>query len=113
LLSCNGVVIVRVTCPNCNDVAVHASEVQVLRDPAGGRFRFHCPRCGVAAEKEAVGRVADMLLAAGAGAGEMEVPLPGTDAAGPDLPLPELSPADLGALRQDLNAPDWLDRLLA
>jgi hypothetical protein len=97
-------VIVRVTCPNCNDIAVTVSEVRVVRDPAGDRFRFHCPRCGVAAEKKAVGRVADMLLAAGAA--ETVTPPP-------ELSLPGLSPADLDTLRQDLEAPDWLDRLLA
>jgi endogenous inhibitor of DNA gyrase (YacG/DUF329 family) len=97
-------VIVRVTCPACSDIAVTVSEVQVVRDPVGDRFRFHCPRCGVAVEKKAVGRVAEMLVAAGAAE---------TVAAEAVALTPELSLDDLDALRRDLEAPDWLERLLA
>lgn len=90
--------IVRVTCPVCSDIAVSVADVRVLRDPANGdKFRFHCPRCGRAVEKRAVGRVAEMLLAAGA----LE-----------DRVAP-LSLEDLAELRRDMEADDWLERLLA
>jgi hypothetical protein len=93
-------VIVRVTCPGCSDVAVAVDSVRVARgagDGAGDTFRFTCPRCGRPVEKKAVGRVADMLLAAGAA--EVEVR--------------PLSLEDVDELVRDLEADDWLERLLA
>jgi hypothetical protein len=90
--------IVRVTCPACSDVAVAVSGVRVVRDGVDGdRFRFGCPRCGRAVEKRAVGRVAEMLLAAGAAEERVE----------------PLSLAYGAELRRDLEADDWLERLLA
>jgi hypothetical protein len=90
--------IVRVTCPVCTDIAVSVGEVCVLRDGVSGdRFRFHCPRCGRSVEKRAVGRVAEMLLAAGA-LEELVTPL---------------SLDDLAELRRDMETDDWLQRLLA
>lgn len=90
--------IVRVTCPVCSDVAVDVLEVVVVRHPSHPDvFRFDCPRCGREVEKKAVGRVPEMLLAAGAGLVE---------------PAP-LSLDDLAELRRDLDTDDWLDRLLA
>lgn len=64
---------------------------------SGDTFRFDCERCGLGVEKRAVGRVADMLLAAGAH----------------EERLVELSADDLLDLQADLDAEDWLDRLLA
>jgi hypothetical protein len=90
--------IVRVTCPACSDVAVVVHEVLVVRIPGqSDLFRFDCPRCGREVEKKAVGRVPELLLAAGAGLVEP----------------PPLSLDDLAELRRDLDADDWLDRLLA
>ena len=89
---------VRVSCPTCTDIAVSVDEVRVLRDPLDGdRFAFSCPRCGRSVEKRAVGRVAEMLLAAGA----------------TEVPADPLTPADVEELRRDLEADDWLERLLA
>lgn len=91
--------IVRVTCPRCGDLAVAIDEISVRRDPdLGDVFRFTCEPCGRLVQKRAVGRVADMLLAAGA---ERE-PEP-----------PRLSLDDLDVLRADMERDDWLERLLA
>lgn len=78
-------------------MAVSVEEICVRRDrTAGDSFRFRCENCHGEIEKRAVGRVADMLLAAGA-----------HDA----LPAP-LTVHDIDALRADLDADDWMDRLL-
>lgn len=60
-------------------------------------FEFTCPRCGRPVEKKAVGRVADMLLAAGAA----------------EVTAPPLSLNDIADLQCDLDADDWFERLLA
>jgi hypothetical protein len=91
-------VIVRVTCPVCSDIAVSVDLVRVVRDVArGDTFCFNCPRCDRRVEKRAVGRVADMLVAAGALEEEAR----------------PLSLDDLAELRHDLDSEDWLQRLLA
>lgn len=91
------VMIVRVTCPRCGDLSVPVDGIAVQRDGlTGDTFRFDCGQCGLAVEKRAVGRVADMLLAAGAAEDHL-------------APLPL---ADLLDLRADLDADDWLERLL-
>jgi hypothetical protein len=78
---------------------VAIDEIRVRRDvEVGDSFRFECERCGQTVQKRAVGRVADMLLAAGAA---LE-PQP-----------PPLSLDDLADLRADLDQDDWLQRLLA
>jgi hypothetical protein len=79
-------------------VAVSVDSVRVVRDAArGDTFRFNCPRCGRRVEKRAVGRVADMLVAAGALEEEVR----------------PLSLDDLAELRRDLESDDWLQRLIA
>lgn len=94
-----GTVIVRVTCPRCGDLAVSIVEITVRRDPeAGDVFLFICERCGELVRKRAVGRVADMLLAAGAAL---------------ESQPPPLCLGDLDELRADMEHDDWLDRLLA
>ena len=91
--------IVRVTCPCCGDLAVSIDRVRVRRDAAAGdSFRFDCERCGETVDKRAVGRVADMLLAAGA---ERE----------PDRR--PLTVDDVVELLADMEHDDWLERLLA
>jgi predicted RNA-binding Zn-ribbon protein involved in translation (DUF1610 family) len=86
---------VRVTCPDCGDTAVSVATVLIVRHPAGVMFRFECPGCGQSVQKRAVGRVPEMLLAAGAR----------------EQGLPALSLDDLAGLQLDLDAEDWLDRL--
>lgn len=87
----------RVSCPRCGDLAVSVELIAVVRDEmAGDSFRFTCETCMATVEKKAVGRVADMLLAAGAQRHER----------------PPLTIAYLDTLRADLDADDWLDRLL-
>ena len=89
--------IVRVSCPRCGDLAVSVALIVVVRDEAAGdSFRFTCETCMTAVETKAVGRVADMLVAAGA----------------QRLEQPPLTIAYLDTLRADLNADDWLHRLL-
>lgn len=78
-------------------MAVPVEQICVRRDgTSGDSFRFHCENCHVEVEKRAVGRVADMLLAAGAH----------------DVLPPPLTVDDIDALRADLDAEDWMDRLL-
>jgi len=90
-------VIVRVSCPRCGDLAVSVELIVVVCDEStGDSFRFTCEMCMTTVEKKALGRVADMLLAAGA----------------QRLDRPPLTLAYLDTLRADLNADDWLDRLL-
>ena len=91
--------IVRVTCPRCGDLAVPIDRIRVRRDQqAGNSFRFDCESCGDTVNKRAVGRVADMLLAAGA-EDERE--------------LRPLSMDDVVELLADMESDDWLQRLLA
>ena len=71
--------------------------VRALCDGADDAFRFTCPQCGRPVEKKAVGRVADMLIAAGAA----------------EVTVPPFSLDDIAALQRDLDADDWLERLLA
>lgn len=91
--------IVRVTCPRCGDLAVAVDEIRVRRDVGlGDSFRFECEQCEQTVQKRAVGRVADLLLAAGAAL---------------EPQAPPLSLDDLVDLQADLERDDWLERLLA
>lgn len=76
-----------------------ADDVRVRRHvETGDAFCFRCQQCGDTVKKRAVGRVADMLLAAGAAL---------------EAEPPPLCLNDLADLRADMERDDWLDRLLA
>lgn len=90
------------SCPDCGDLAVPVDRIVVIRDDeAGHSFHFWCDGCRNDVDKAAPGRVADVLLAAGARRA-------GVEQIGP----PPFTAADLDALRADLDAEDWQDRLL-
>jgi len=95
------IVIARVTCPDCGDVALDVECLSVVRGFEVDVFWFHCPRCNRQVEKEADPHVGSLLLAAGA-----------TRVAQRRANLAEVAVL-LAELHNELGREDWLARLLA
>lgn len=58
---------VRATCNDCGDIElpVRDVEVRVCREDNDGVYRFVCPKCAKAHEKDATRRTLDLLIASG------------------------------------------------
>lgn len=102
--------IIRASCPDCGDVELTSRDVTVRVNSAtnDGSYAFKCPECELAVCKAAESRIVDLLVSSGV---ELYVwTMPG------ELLEKRSGPAinydDLLQFHYDLQADDWLHKLI-
>jgi hypothetical protein len=111
------------TCPVCGEVELDPTDIVLHRVldgdgelVAGSCYRFSCPECALYVEKPADAKIAALLTTGGVPVEDAPEPTAAAAVTGhPEAPEPgpPLTLDDLLDLHLALEAPDWLDRLVA
>lgn len=102
--------IIRASCPDCGDVELTSRDVTVRVNSATneGSYAFQCPECQVAVSKNAESRIVDLLVSSGVELYVWTVPAELLEV----RQGPAINYDDLLQFHYDLQADNWLDKLI-
>lgn len=102
---------IRATCPDCGDVVLprEAMQVRVCAEDRSGSYCFRCPNCSVNVAKPAEDRIVQLLVAGGVELKIWHVPAELFEA----VSGPAINHDDLLDFHLELQAEDWMEKILA